>query len=95
MYNAGLLWRLIDLAFEVYFLIVLVRVIGSWMPPRPGQTGWATVYGWCYVLTEPLLRPLRRALTPLTGQSGIDLSPLALWLLLEVVRRLVLPRLLP
>ncbi len=94
MYNVGL-WRLLDLAFDVYFIIILIRVIGSWIPPRPGQTGWVAVYGWCYALTEPLLRPVRRLLLPLTGQTGVDLSPLALWLLLEVVRRMILPRLLP
>lgn len=84
----GLL-RVLDLAFEVYILIILVRVIGSWLPPRYGQTAWAAVYGFCYTLTEPLLRPIRAALSPLTGRSGIDFSPLALWLLLAVVRRVL------
>ncbi len=91
MANVGL-WRLIDLAFDVYFLVLLVRVIGSWMPPRASQTTWMTVYGWCHALTEPLMRPIRRVLERLTGRVGLDLSPLVLWLLLEVVRRAVLQR---
>jgi YggT family protein len=84
------LFRLINLAFQVYALIILVRVIGSWLPPRYGQTAWATVYGFCYTLTEPLLRPIRSALDPLTGRTGFDFSPLVLWVLLEIVRQVLL-----
>ena len=89
MHDFGLA-QLINLAFEVYFIIILIRVIGSWVPPRPGQTTWATVFTFCRMLTEPLLAPLRNLLAPLTGRSGMDLSPLLLWLILAIVRRLLL-----
>ena len=88
MHDFGLA-RLINLAFEAYFIVILIRVIGSWAPPRPGQTTWATVFGFCRMLTEPLLRPLRGLLAPLTGRAGMDLSPLLLWLILAVARRLL------
>lgn len=80
---------LITVAFDLYYLIVLIRVIGSWVPPRPGQLGWAKLFSFCYRLTEPLLRPLRTVLFPVTGRLGIDFSPLVLWILLDVVRNIV------
>ena len=81
---------LVNLVFEAYFIIILIRVIGSWAPPRPGQATWATVFGFCRLLTEPLLAPLRGLLAPLTGRAGMDLSPLLLWLILAIARRLLL-----
>jgi uncharacterized protein YggT (Ycf19 family) len=66
-------------------------VIGSWVPPRAGQSAWSRIYGFCYALTEPLLRPIRQVLSPLLGRSGLDLSPLVLYfLLLYVVQPIVL-----
>lgn len=38
-------------------------------------------------ITEPLLAPLRRRIPPI---SGIDLSPVALIIILQVLRRLVI-----
>jgi YggT family protein len=76
---------LVDRVFQLYYIIILVRVIGSWIPPRAGQSLWMQIYGFCYALTEPLMRPIRQALRPLLGGIGLDLSPLILYLLLGVV----------
>jgi YggT family protein len=82
-------FRLVDLAFDLYFVILVIRVIGSWAPPGPGQTTWAKVLGVCYALTEPLLAPIRRALQPVQGRSGFDFSPVILLLILSVVRAIL------
>jgi YggT family protein len=81
---------LLALAFQAYFIILLVRVILSWMS-LSSQRGIAANIGLVvYNLTEPLLRPVRNALRPYQGRSGIDFSPLVLWLVLSVVEQLAL-----
>jgi YggT family protein len=80
---------LVDRVFQVYYIIILVRVIGSWFPPRRGQTAWFQIYGFCYAVTEPLMRPIRQALRPVLGGVGLDLSPLILYFLLGVVETVV------
>jgi YggT family protein len=64
------------------FLLVLGRVLMSWVDPRFSST----LGRFLYETTEPLLAPIRRVL-PQTG--FIDLSPLVLMLLLSVLLRVV------
>ena len=75
----------IQLFVVVLWLLVISRVLLSWINPRFE----GPVARFLYETTEPLLSPIRRIL-PQTGM--IDLSPLVLMLLLGVVVRLVLIR---
>jgi len=56
-----------------FMLVLLVRVAFSWVSPRPTNP----VSRFAFRVTEPVLAPVRRRLPPV---SGIDLSPLVLWL---------------
>lgn len=67
---------------NVYSLIVLVRVIVSWIQLPPNNP----VAYYSRMLTEPLLEPIRQIL-PATG--GLDFSPLILLLLLRFLAGLV------
>ncbi len=67
---------------QVYSWLILARVILSWVNPRPSNEMLRMVI----TLTEPVLGPLR-ALIPL---RGIDLSPIAAWLLIQLAMRLVM-----
>jgi len=58
---------------QVFLVLVLIRVVFSWVSPVP--TNAVSRLAW--QLTEPVLGPVRRRL-PL--MSGIDLSPLVVWL---------------
>jgi len=58
---------------QVFLVLVLIRVVFSWVSPVP--TNPVSRLAW--QLTEPVLGPVRRRL-PL--MSGIDLSPLVVWL---------------
>ena len=71
-----LLVRLIDL----YSLVVLVAVIMSWVPLNR-RNPVATVV---YCLTEPALAPIRSVLPPM---GGLDLSPMVLLIVLQVLKR--------
>jgi len=63
---------------SVYLVIgaVLVSAVFSWVNPH------APLAGVFNTLTNPLLRPFRRVIPPI---GGVDLSPLALLLLLQIV----------
>ena len=82
------LYDLVHFVFQAYVVVVLVRVIGSWVPPT-GRGTWAQVQAVCRRLTEPLLTPLRRVLDPYQRSTGVDFSPLVLIILLTLLERLV------
>ena len=75
----------IQLFVTVLWLLVIGRVLLSWINPRFE----GPIARFLYETTEPLLAPIRRVL-PSTGM--IDLSPLVLILLLGVLVRLVIVR---
>jgi len=64
-------------------LALIVRVILSWIPSRPGS--WYV--RWSHALSEPLLRPLRRVV-PKIGM--IDITPIVAWVLLWLVEAFLL-----
>lgn len=75
----------IQLAVTALWLLVIGRVLLSWVNPRfEGPVG-----RFLFETTEPLLAPIRRFM-PRTGM--IDWSPLVLMLLLGVLVRVVLIR---
>ena len=80
---SGFLHVVVQLLVTVVWLLVIGRVLLSWVNPRfEGPVG-----RFLFDTTEPLLVPIRRLL-PSTGM--IDLSPLVLVLALGFLLRLVL-----
>jgi len=61
-------------ALQIFLVVILIRVVFSWVSPVP--TNPVSRLAW--QVTEPVLAPIRRRL-PL--MSGIDLSPLVVWLI--------------
>lgn len=76
--------ELIDLAFKVFVYGIVIQAVLSWITPGAYNPALSLLHA----LTEPVLRPVRRILPPI---SGLDLSPLLAILALEVLRRLVVP----
>ena len=82
---SGFLFLILQLLVTVLWLMILGRVLLSWINPRfEGPVG-----RFLYETTEPLLAPIRRIL-PQTGM--LDLSPLVLLLGLGFLMQLVLYR---
>jgi YggT family protein len=76
-----LLCRLI----QIYALLVFGRVIISWFPISPGSF-LASVNGFLYTVTEPVLGPVRRVIPPLgVGGMGLDLSPIVVFFAIQIV----------
>lgn len=76
--------QLVDLAFSVFIFAILIQAILSWITPGTYNPVTSVLFS----LTEPVLRPVRRLIPPV---SGFDLSPLVAILGLQVIRMLVMP----
>lgn len=67
---------LICTLLNLYVLVILVRIVFSWIRVEPG-TAVASIYSAVFNLTEPVLGPLRRAIPPVRlGMAALDLSPI-------------------
>jgi YggT family protein len=64
-----------------YTWVVIIRAVITWVNPDPHNP----IVRILHQLTEPLLRPIRR-LVPPYKLGGLDLSPLILILLIQLVR---------
>jgi YggT family protein len=69
--------------FVIMQIALFARVVSSWIRISP-YSRWIR---WAFVLTEPIIRPLRRVIPPIGGT--IDITPIvayfALWLLSGVI----------
>ncbi|TMD14916.1 MAG: YggT family protein [Chloroflexi bacterium] len=68
----GAVVQILVFLVQVFLIIVLIRVVFSFVSPFP--TNPVSRFAWR--VTEPVLAPIRRILPPM---SGIDLSPLVVW----------------
>jgi len=68
---------------QLYGLVLLGRVLSTWVDPE----GRHPVSRFLFRLTEPVLAPIRRIL-PRTGP--FDLAPVIVFVLLEVLARVIL-----
>ena len=80
----GFGFALLDLVLgllNLYMWVVIIRALISWVSPDPHNP----VVQILVRITEPALRPLRK-LVPPYKLGGLDLSPLLLILLIQLVR---------
>jgi YggT family protein len=76
------LLKLVTLALNLYTFALFVQAILSWVGPGVSNPAGSILWS----MNEPLLRPVRRVIPPM---SGLDLSPLIVILLLQFVNLLV------
>jgi uncharacterized protein YggT (Ycf19 family) len=77
---------IVNLAFRVMQLLVLVYALSSWVPDwRYRRPPWIRSID---RIIEPLIRPIQRVLNRY-NTGGMDFSPLILMLLLDVARGIV------
>jgi YggT family protein len=79
----ALLALVVQLAYEVLVVALVVRVVGTWL----GMFRYARWMRPAYALTDWLVGPISRILPPV---GMFDWSPLAAWLVLWVLRQLLL-----
>lgn len=74
---------LVNLLFQAFYVLLLLRVILSWVP---GIDRGHPAVRFVDRATAPVLAPLRRILPP---AGGLDLSPMVAILLLVLAQRIV------
>ncbi|MEX1187173.1 MAG: YggT family protein [Gemmatimonadaceae bacterium] len=79
---AGVFRLLVVWTFAILRLALIVRVISSWLPVNP-YSPWLR---WSYLLSEPILRPLRQ-IVPTLGM--IDITPILAYFLLGFLARIL------
>jgi len=62
------LGKIIDVLLTLYYWLILIRALISWVNPDP----YNMIVRFLYKTTEPVLEPIRRLLPPM----GIDISPI-------------------
>jgi YggT family protein len=78
------LFELLQLLLSVYWFALIVVIVLSFV--APGTYHPAAVL--LHQLTEPILAPARRMIPPL---GGLDLSPILVFMILNLVREYLLP----
>lgn len=89
-----LLARTINLIFQVFIVLILVDVIGSWLVyARVRLPDWLVrVLQAVNSITGVVLNPIRRLIP---GVGGLDLSPIIALVVLELLRGLIVNALMP
>jgi uncharacterized protein YggT (Ycf19 family) len=74
----------------VYAILILVRILISWIPRIPYNPALRAVLDFVSQVTDPYLNLFRRILPPLGGRGfALDISPIVALLALYVVGGLV------
>ncbi|MDO7787962.1 YggT family protein [Desulforamulus aquiferis] len=73
----------INVAFWVYQIMLFGRIILSWFRHNP----YNPIIRFLYETTDPYLNIFRRIIPPI---GAIDISPLAAFWVLDIIRRLII-----
>ncbi|HEY4707600.1 MAG TPA: YggT family protein [Thermodesulfobacteriota bacterium] len=76
--------KILDMALTIYFWIIVVRALISWVNPDP----YNPIVRFLYQVTEPVLARVRRFI-PYTG--GLDLSPLIVIFVIYFIQYAIIP----
>jgi len=83
----GLIITIINLLFNVFYILLIVRIIFSFIQVSPYHPTWGPIMRFVYETTEPVLAPVRR-LMPSMG--GLDFSPMIVLILASVLRNILI-----
>jgi YggT family protein len=81
--SMGVVALLVSWTFGLLQIALIVRVLSSWVGGSP-YSPWLR---WAFVLTEPILGPLRR-IVPSIGM--IDITPIVAYFLLRILQSVIL-----
>lgn len=84
-FSSMLAWSVVGVAFlliQIYWLGILAVIILSFLAPGTPHPAAFLVYQ----LVEPVMAPFRRLIPPI---GGLDLSPIALFVLINILKRLL------
>lgn len=80
----------VDALFGVYFILILTRVLMSWVPRIPRSSTLRPVLDFITETTDPYLNVFRRLLRSIgAGGMMFDLSPILAIIVLFVAERII------
>lgn len=78
-----ILYTTIQMFFDIVFLLILVRILLSFLPQFRSNAIAEVVYG----ITEPILSPFQRLIPPI---GMFDISPMVAIIVLGVIQQILL-----
>ena len=76
--------------FLVYLVLIIIRVLLTWIPRMPYNRALRAVVGFIEEVTDPYLNVFRRFLPPVGGGGfALDLSPILAIILLVIAQQVV------
>lgn len=78
---------LVQLVFEVLYILIIVQVILSWIPEM--RMRFREAVRVLDAIVNPMLDPFRRLLPP-SRTGGLDLSPIFAIIALQIIERIAL-----
>ena len=75
--------KVLDFGLNLYLWLIIIRAVLSWVNPDP----YNPIVNFLYRATEPVLQKVRNLL-PSTG--GLDLSPLAIMLVIFFIQKFLI-----
>ncbi|AGC49778.1 YggT family protein [Lawsonia intracellularis] len=76
--------RVLDIILSLYFWIVIIAVLLTWVRPDP----YNNIVRMFYALTEPVFYKVRKFL-PFTLVGGLDLSPIVVLIIIQLLQTIV------
>jgi uncharacterized protein YggT (Ycf19 family) len=80
----------VNALFTVYLILILIRIVLSWIPRLPYNQVLNAVVTFVHDVTDPYLRLFRRVIPPVGGGGfALDLSPIIGIIVLYIVQAIV------
>jgi YggT family protein len=86
----GVIADYVGALFLVYLVLIIIRVLLTWIPRLPYNRALRAAVGFVEEVTDPYLNLFRRFLPPIGGGGfALDLSPILAIILLIILQRVV------
>jgi len=79
------LYQLITFLFNVFELLLLARILSSFVQVDPNNP----IMRFIYNTTEPFLAPARRLVARYAPNLGMDISPIVVLIIATIIRQLL------
>lgn len=78
-----ILYTTIEMFFNIVFLLILARIVLSFLPQYQSNSIAQLVYG----ITEPILSPFQRLIPPI---GMLDISPMVAIIVMGIIQQILL-----
>jgi YggT family protein len=76
------LYKILDLVFQVLYMLIFIRVVLSWIP----HNRFNSIINLIYRVTDPMLKPFYNIIP---SSIGFDISPIFAFIAISITRKLI------